>query len=219
MNLKSSASYGLLALALSFPALSSASVIMTAGGTAVANEGTMSSQAGVTTVNFDNGALPSNFSTPNAGSAMVVNGTVNGTYVEPQNDTSDYLTTGTSSVTINLAAAPVNYFGLDWGTVDTYNTIALTEVNGTVDTFTGTQAAATAGIPSNGTTDAYINLFGSAGTAWKSVTLSSSNYAFEADNVAYGNVAAAPEPATWSMLAGGLVVAGMLARRRKQLTA
>ena len=215
MNSKSIASYGLLALALSFPALSSASVIMTSGGTVVTNEGSVSNQAGVTTVNFDNGVLPSNFSTSGGG---IVIGTAQSYFVEPQNDTSAYLTTGIGSVTINLSAAPVNYFGLDWGTVDTYNTIALTETNGTVDTFTGTQAASVAGIPANGSTDAYINFFGTAGTSWKSVTFSSSIAAFESDNVSYGNVAATPEPSTWSMLAAGLCVSGLLLRRRRTCT-
>jgi hypothetical protein len=218
MKILSLISYGLLSIVLSFPAVSSASILMTTGGTVVPNEGMVTNQTGVTTINFDNDVLPSNFTLGNSGLANIVVGTTP-YFVEPQNDTSDYLTTGTSFVTINLAATPVNYFGLDWGTVDTYNTIAFTEANGTVDTFTGTQAAAAANIPANGTTDAYVNFLANPGTTLKSVTLSSSNFAFESDNISYGNVAATPEPATWSMLAAGLGVAGLLIRRRNKLAA
>ena len=210
---------GLVTVGSFLPA--SASVLVTFGGTEVINEGTYSSQAAVTTVDFDNGAMPSNYglSIPSGG-AGIVSGSLFGIYLAPTGDTSPYLTTGTSSVTIDLSANPIGYFGLDWSSIDDYNTLSLTETNGTVDTYTGSQIASLDGLPADGSTTAYVNFFGTSGTAWNSVTMSSTLFAFESDNQAFGPAVAvmSPEPATWLLLLASLTLISLVGLRRKQLT-
>ena len=205
--------FALIAIALAVPCITSASTInVTFGGNTAGGDGVVSSVSGSSTVNFNGDTAPSNYTiTPNAG---IVQGNVSNVDAAPTNDTSYYLSTGTSSVDINLSAAPATYFGLYWGSIDTYNTIAFTEANGTVDTYTGTQIAAADGISANGTTSAYVNFFDN-GSAFTSVKLSSTQFAFESDNHAFVAASATPEPSTWILTAGGLALAGFLFRRRQ----
>lgn len=210
MNFSRTSKLALFAMAFGLPCLSSASTIsVTFGGNAVPNEGLVSAVAGTKTVNFDANTAPSNYTiTPNA---MLVQGSTPGITATPTGDTSYYLSTGTSNVDINLASSPSNYFGLDWGSIDTYNSIALTEANGNVQTYTGGQIASLAGISADGTTSLYVNFFDS-GSAFTDIRLSSTNYAFESDNHAFS---ATPEPSTWILTAGGLGLAGLLIRRKR----
>ena len=214
MTTQTTSKIALMAIALALPCFSSASTInVTFGGTAAGSDGVVSAVTGSSTVNFNGDTAPSNYTiTPNA---MIVQGSVPNVTAAPTNDTSYYLSTGTSNVNINLSAAPATYFGLYWGSIDTYNTIALTEANGTVDTYTGSQIATADGISANGTTSAYVN-FSDSGSAFTNVKLSSTQFAFESDNHAFVAASATPEPSTWILTAGGLALAGLLFRRRQQ---
>ena len=198
----------LAAIALSIPALSSATTI-TFGGTSLANQGLTTNYSGVTTINFESGE-PGSIT-----GGSVVSGSQANVYLEPTNDTSHYLTTGASSLSASLGS--FDYFGLDWGSIDSYNSITLLGSNGVNQTYTGTQIANLDGFQPDGATSIYVNFFDTPGSSWTGVQLSSTQNAFETDNWAYGNVSPAPEPGTIGMMtAGGLLMALPLLRRRRK---
>ena len=199
--------YSFILLAASIPSASFATTI-TFGGTSVTGQGIVSSVAGVTTVDFNSGALPANYS-----GGSVVSGSVSNVYLSPTDDTSFYTTTGTGSTVINLASTPATYFGLYWGSIDAYNTITFSGTTGT-ESYTGTQIAALDGLTPDGNTSIYVNFAEAKGASWNKITLSSTQNAFETDNHAF--ITATPEPSTALLLGTGglLLVAGFGFRRR-----
>lgn len=126
-----------------------------------------------------------------------------GNYIGADNTT--YLTAGSdgdvsypgSKVDMTFGNAE-NYLGILWGSVDTYNTLSLYNNGLLVGQLTGSQviAAANGNQVLGGTT--YVNI---TGVTFDEVVATSSQYAFEFDNVAYGVV---PEPST--ILAGALMI-------------
>jgi hypothetical protein len=120
-------------------------------------------------------------------------------------DNTTYLTAGSdgdanypnSMVTLNFAASQ-NYLGILWGSVDTYNTLSF-YANGTLaGSLTGSDVIADANGNqfAGGTT--YVNI---TGITFNQVIATSTQYAFEFDNVAYGVV---PEPTT--LISGALLL-------------
>ena len=116
-------------------------------------------------------------------------------------DATQYLTTGTGDAILTFAT-PQTYLGFVWGSVDNYNTV--TFYNGTTQLATFTPPAG-GNIPVPAPAGDQDEL----GTYWvdfksttpfNKVVLSSSNYAFEIDNIA----TAVPEPSTY--LAGALLL-------------
>jgi len=102
-------------------------------------------------------------------------------------DRTEYLTTGLGEAILNFGSdASLNYFGLLWGSIDNYNTLRFYYGNTLIDTVTGTDvfAGANGDQGMNGTM--YVNIDTSA--AFNRVVASSSQYAFEFDNVAYKSV-------------------------------
>jgi hypothetical protein len=199
------------ALALALVSPLSATTI-TVGGTSVLNEGVMSSVAGATTQTFDGlTSLPSGFTASGTTPANpLVHGSLVNVYASPQNDTSTYLTTGLGTITDTLAAG-TDYFGVYWGSVDTYNTLTLKESNGQQVVINGDTLHAATGAIDNGTTSYYTNVFASPGVSFTSAVFASTNYAFEVDNVS----SATPEPASLALFAGGLLtIAGVIRRKR-----
>jgi len=119
-------------------------------------------------------------------------------------DGSIYLTSGISSGSMHGEAklvfnSPQNYLGLLWGSVDDYNTLSFYLGGAKVGDVTGLQVKSNAngdqGI--NGTV--YANIF--TDSMFDTVVATSSNYAFEFDNIA---VAAVPEPST--IIAGAFLL-------------
>jgi len=196
----------LFALLLAIPALAG-TITTTYGGNDLTGSGNgfTTSVQGATIIDFEGGA-PSYFS----GNFAVVSGSVSGKYAAPTGDNSKYISTpnpgngSTGSYTISLPTL-ANYFGLYWGSIDTYNTIAFYDKNGgLIQSFSGSQFSQAQ--------SRYVNFFSSVPIA--KIVLSSSQFALEADNMAY---AMTPEPTSMLLLGSGITgIAGLSRLRRRK---
>jgi hypothetical protein len=184
-------------------------VIVTEGGVSAGADGQVSSFA-PTTFNFNSGSLPF---TP-VGQAQFFTGPASGA-AAPFGDTSQYVSIGTNptpgQASLVFTPGTYNYLGLYWGSIDTYNSITITDSSGT----TVINAASFPILnPANGNQglggSAYVNIFDSNGIT--GVTFSSSQQAFEFDNVTLAN--AVPEASTWAMMLLGFLGLGFMAYRR-----
>jgi hypothetical protein len=179
------------------------------GGTTLLNNGLISSYGGVTTLDFNTDSLGGRI-----GGGTIVNGSVSGQYAAPPNDTSNYLAVlGGKTAQFDLGGLK-GYFGLFVGSLDTFNTIEfINTVAKTSQAFTGTQVAFSTGTPATGdqTKGVYYNFFGDNNSdLFNTVKLSSSQNAFEVDNIA--TRAAIPTPA----LLPGLIGMGVAAWRKRK---
>lgn len=129
-------------------------------------------------------------------------------------DATRYLSTGIGSVIFNFSA-PVDYFGLLWGSVDNYNLLSFYNGNDLVGSVSGTQvwSAANGDQGVNGTF--YVNIHDLDGT-FNKVVATSSSYAFEIDNVAYKTkTQSVPDSgATIAMLGFACAALGLIRRKR-----
>lgn len=142
------------------------------------------------------------------------NGTLFG---DPNNgaDATTYLTAGGTSgsnATLMFSGSE-KYLGLLWGSVDDYNHIAFYMGSTLVDSFVGSAVSAAAGSGNcangnqSGIGTCYVNINLSA--AFNKVVMTSDQYAFEFDNVAFasGNVNL-PEPGDLGLFLLGLALIG-----------
>jgi hypothetical protein len=207
----------LLGLAMS-PA---SAVTLAIGGTPTSGAGYVSSQAGATTIDFDSGLPTTGFATYSPGT--VVQGSQVGQYATPAGDTTPYLTLSpvgsgvvgaTGAVTIDFQQA-LDYFGLYWGSVDSYNAISFYDHDTLLQTFGGQNVSTTAAGSWTGPSDnLFANFFADPGKPFNKVVLDSSGIAFESDNHAYRVSHRIPEPTPVSALLLGLVGVGAWVRRQ-----
>jgi PEP-CTERM motif-containing protein len=124
---------------------------------------------------------------------------------------------GNSTVTFAMPG-PELYFGLLWGSVDTYNTLTFLNAQGnSVGTIVGTNVTANA----NGNQGAQGTFYVNINSSLPFTTVVASGGTFEIDNVAYNQSipTAVPEPSTWAwMLVGIGSLGGCTLRRRKSMT-
>lgn len=228
---------GLAAAACGFVSTASAALTFTS----VQGGGYDTSLPGVQTENFDNlalggagGLLASGITVSFVTDGKAVQGSASGLYAPPYlsgnngvgfgnpgvpgQDTTRYLTSGKNNQTTQLGSAtlqfatPITYFGLLWGSIDSYNTLTLYNGNSVIGTIIGSQVSDPAAGNQQIAGTHYVNIYSD--LAFDRVVATSSQYAFEFDNVAFAPV---PEPAT--LLAGALLLlpfgASTLRRFRK----
>jgi hypothetical protein len=186
--------------------------------------------------NFDNLPLDATGGSSNGigvsftGSGQAVQGSASGLYAapflsssngtlfgDPTNgpDATTYLTTGIGTVTLTMPGQET-YLGLLWGSVDTYNSLTFYEGSTPIGTVTSTDVTSNASGDQGMNGTYYVNITSS--QSFDRVVATSTQYAFEFDNVAF-NVAAVPEPSSFVLaLAGMAGVATCWRVRRKRLT-
>jgi hypothetical protein len=184
---------------------------------------------GETVLGFDDlpiGALPSyQFDGGTiSGSDAIEDTTLIGKYAQPAGDTTNYLTvsypSAVGAVTFGFTT-PENYFGIYWGSLDNYNSITFLQNHQPIATFSGTAIARLAGLAANGdqqspSSNRYIN-FNLGDAFYDEVILSTTDFGFEVDNVAFGDPPAPiSEPATVLLLVSS--VYGLALVRRAKLS-
>lgn len=125
-------------------------------------------------------------------------------------DETKYVTTGVGSATLSFATDQ-KYFGLLWGSVDTYNSLWFYDDNALVGSLTGTNVWASANGNQGAQGTYYVNITFANGFKFDKVVAKSSGYAFEFDNVAYTSV---PDAAGTLGLIGAALL-GLVAFRRR----
>ncbi|QDT73362.1 Npun_F0296 family exosortase-dependent surface protein [Lacipirellula limnantheis] len=138
------------------------------------------------------------------------NGAGFGSQTVPAADTTKFLSAG-STGSVTLQFAPSTYFGILWGSVDSYNVITFYDVNGGTKSFTGSDVFAPAVGKQGIDGTAYVNFVSDVAFNKVVLTNNPTTLAFEVDNVAIGNVPEATTIAVWS----GLSLLGWAAYRRR----
>jgi hypothetical protein len=133
-------------------------------------------------------------------------------------DTTTYLSTGIGSVELDFNTSEL-YLGVLWGSVDTYNTIAFYNGATELQSFTGGDILAGANGDQGVNGTLYVNFMSN--TGFDRVVFTSTQYAFEFDDVAYNQAiprtVPSPEPVTLSLFGAGLAGLGMARRRRRRI--
>jgi hypothetical protein len=207
-------------IALAFGLALAASVAQAGIIQSVENAGIYTTQvAGATTVNWNDYSCGAYTSC--TGDGRLVTGSVSGRYASPYGISDTYLT-----VPYNYSAGAVslttpgsyNYFGLYWGSLDLYNSIHFYDGGSLIGSYSGADifSLMANGGQSSWASNRYVNFLFTEGDLFDRIVLVSTNWAFESDNHAFGNVTTSvPEPGTVAMFGLGLIGLGMMARRRQ----
>jgi hypothetical protein len=180
------------------------------------NSGMNTNVVGATVVDFNSGA-PGFYS----GQGTVLADSIPGKSAAPAGDSTWYYSVAypwsSGSATAQLTGG-YDYFGLYWGSIDEYNTLQFYAGNELMQTVTGSDviaAGATLGDQVSAGANRYVNFFFH-DMQFDKVVFSTSGYAFETDNHAYGRTSV-PEPASFALMGIGLAAIGMFTRRRRQV--
>ena len=150
-------------------------------------------------------------------------GTSAGISATPAGDTTNYMSIlGGKSETLTFSGTQ-NRFGLFWGSIDSYNSVAFYSGNSATpfltlfgNTLNAVPALGFDGNQSVALTNAYVTF---TGLSFDKIVLASSGNSFEFDNISFGgnlnNVGPVPEPATWAMMLLGFAGIGFVYRRRR----
>jgi hypothetical protein len=155
-----------------------------------------------------------------SGNYTITTGTAADLFAAPLGDTTPYLvvpgqgTAGTALLDLGGAFKKLSFY---WGSIDRYNTVEFfTGANGSGTSLGAFAGDAIPAAPANGDQGSALNnrrvFFNFGGDTAQSVRFTSSNIAFELDNIA----TAVPEPSTWATLLAGMTLVGMSMRRRER---
>ncbi len=175
------------------------------------------SVAAATTIDFNSGCGYVSC----AGDFALVSGNSSGKYAQPLGVNSQYLTVPNPSPTTQSAiftlGAAADYFGLFWGSIDSYNFISFYLNNSLVASYSGSDIVGqfADGNQLSYSSNRYINFdFGS--DTYDSVKLTSTGFAFESDNHAFKKLVSVTEPTTVLLFLLGLIGLA-LARRQERI--
>ena len=215
----------------------------TGSGTFLLDTFTLLSQfgkgCGSNTLAAGNATISSSFGQPNG--YGFANQSSSGQYAEPAGDTTcfafgpnvggDSLVNSGNPDTVTINFAPllaklpngsyINYFGLYYGSIDSYNNVSFSGVNGALTTVTGTQIlnqlGGSSGNQQNASSNAYVNVLFDQADAFNAFTFSTTGVAFEMDNlvIGIGVPAQVPEPGPLSLLGAGLAALAVISRRKQ----
>ena len=213
---RSSLLTGLIAsTAILISASAHAAIVVTVGG--VAGPAGQTSSFAPTTFNFNvAGTFP--VFTPAAG--VVTFQTGSGAGVDnPSGDTTQFASVGTAPngsvgspaiASINTIAAGTKYVGLYWGSLDTYNTLSITDSSGTYDICSSCVGFGSGVLTPGGTISQYVNISDTLDIT--KITFKSTGVAFEFDNLTLAG--AVPEASTWAMMILGFLGVGFFGYRK-----
>ena len=210
----------LTALLMTATGANAAGFTVTATQGGCGSNGCTSSVLNAQTVDFNSGAAPTTgFAQYSFSGNPIYQGSTGSVSAAPFQDETKYFSTSSNSpfpsqATINFSGL-TSYFGLYWGSIDTYNYIDLYRGATKLDTIGGANITNQFASWTNVNSNLYVNIFANNSASYfDKVVFRATGVAFESDNHAY--LAARPVPLPG--MAVGAVVAGLglLARKRSQ---
>jgi len=184
------------------------------------NAGGLSPESGLT-INFSGNAQAVSGSSSGVYAAPYVSGGNAAAFGNPQADgpnITTYVTAGStgavagSAVEILLPGSQL-YFGLLWGSVDNYNTLSFYDGAALIGSITGADVVASPNGDQGVNGTLYVNITSTQG--FDRVVATSSQFAFEFDNISFNQTVPVSEPGMLALLGLGLLGMGMARVRRR----